>query len=125
MPIAKITIGTVTLDCETLDTPTARAILAALPFTTTVNTWGDEVYFSTPLNLERETDARELMQLGDIAFWTEGNSIAIGYGETPISAPGEIRLAAKVNVWARALGDVTVLASAETGDVVEVKLGPK
>lgn len=122
--MAQITIqvGTIEIDCETLDTPTAKAVLAALPFTASANTWGDEVYFSTPLSLEREPDARELMQLGEIAFWTDGDAIAIGYGETPISAPGEIRLASPANVWARAISDVTLLAAANSGDQIEVRL---
>ena len=122
MPIIVITVGSVAIECETLDTPTAAAILAALPFSSSTNTWGDEVYFTAPLSLEREADARDLMQLGEIAFWTEGDAIAIGYGETPMSAPGEIRLAAPVNVWARAINDVTMLTAAKSGDPVEVKL---
>lgn len=122
MPVIIITVGAVTIECETLDTPTAAAILAALPFSSSANTWGDEVYFTTPLSLEREADARDLMQLGEIAFWTDGDAIAIGYGETPISAPGEIRLASPVNVWARAISDVTTLRSAKSGDPIEVNL---
>ena len=122
MPIIIITVGSVTIECEALDTPTAAAIIAALPLASSANTWGDEVYFSIPLNLQREADARELIELGEIAFWTEGDAIAIGYGETPISSPGEIRLAAPVNIWARAINDVTMLASAKPGDPVEVKL---
>lgn len=121
MPQITITVGTITIDCETLDTPTAAAILAALPFTSRASTWGDEVYFDTPISLEREPDARELMQLGEIAFWTDGDAIAIGYGETPISGPGEIRLASPANVWARALSDVTALAAANAGDAIEVR----
>lgn len=117
-----ITVGTISIDCETLDTPTAKAILDAIPFTSRASTWGDEVYFSTPLSLEREPDARELMQLGEIAFWNDGDAIAIGYGETPVSAPGEIRLASPANVWARALNDVTVLAAANSGDPIEVRM---
>lgn len=122
MPIIIITVGSVAIECETLDTPTAAAIITALPLTSSANTWGDEVYFSIPLNLQREADARELIELGEIAFWTEGDAIAIGYGETPISSPGEIRLAAPVNIWARAINDVTMLAAAKPGDPVEVKL---
>ncbi|PCI05799.1 MAG: hypothetical protein COB78_04225 [Hyphomicrobiales bacterium] len=38
--------------CETLDTLTAAAILAALPFSSNANTWGDEIYLTTPLNIE-------------------------------------------------------------------------
>lgn len=122
MPRIIITVGTIAIECETLDTPTAHAILAALPFNERASTWGDEVYFSTPLSLEREPDARELMQLGEIAFWTDGDAIAIGYGETPISAPGEIRLASPANVWARALSDVGALAAANSDDPVEVRI---
>ena len=122
MPIIIITVGSVAIECETLDPPTAAAIITALPLTSSANTWGDEVYFSIPLNLQREADARELIELGEIAFWTEGDAIAIGYGETPISSPGEIRLAAPVNIWARAINDVTMLAAAKPGDPVEVKL---
>ena len=122
MPIIIITVGSIAIECETLDTPTATAIIAALPFTSSANTWGDEVYFSTAINLQREAGARELIELGEIAFWTEGDAIAIGYGETPISSPGEIRLAAPVNIWAKAINDVTMLAAAKPGDPVEVKL---
>lgn len=122
MAIITIQVGTIEIECETLDTPTAAAILAALPFTASANTWGGEVYFTTPLSLEREPDARELMELGEIAFWTDGDAIAIGYGQTPISAPGEIRLASPANVWARAISDVTTLAGAKGGDAIEVRL---
>ena len=49
-----------------------------------------------------EDNANDIINLGEIAFWIEGNSIAVGFGKTPISKLNEIRLAARVNIWADA-----------------------
>ncbi len=69
--------GALTLDAELLDTPTAKAILAALPsqasvLTCSVNTWGDEVYFNIPVRVAREKDARDVVTAGEIAYWPNG-----------------------------------------------------
>ncbi len=116
-----ITVGPVTLAAELLETPTADAVWQVLPITSTARTWGDEVYFAVPVEAALEADARDVVEAGEIAFWVEGASIAIGFGRTPISRGDEIRLAARTNIWARALADVTRLGGASDGDPVRVE----
>ena len=122
MLVVRITVGDVSIKAELLDTPTARAIAEVLPFSSVARTWGEEVYFSTPVSLPKESDARDVIQAGELAFWTDGDSIAIGFGPTPISRGDEIRLASPCNVWARALDDVKALAAARAGDPIDVTL---
>jgi len=117
----RITVGDVVLHARLRDTPTAQAIAAVLPFTSRAQRWGEEVYFNAPVQLVREPDARDVVEPGEIAFWVEGNAIAIGFGPTPISHGSEIRLAAATNIWADAEDDVTVLTPVPEGAPVTVE----
>ena len=112
--------GTLALDAELLDTPTARLIAGALPIKASALTWGEEVYFEIPVAAAREANARAVVSPGEIAYWPEGRCIAIGFGRTPISKADETRLASPCNVFARALSDVKALAAVQAGAKVSV-----
>jgi hypothetical protein len=112
--------GTLTLDAELLDTPTARAVAAALPISSSAMTWGEEVYFEVPVDVAREPGARAVVIPGEIAYWPEGHCLALGFGRTPISQAGETRLASPCNIFAKAVSDVKALAKVPAGAKVTV-----
>ena len=78
---------------------TSKAIQKLNDYKTKINTWGEEVYFETPLKTAKlEANSRDVINLGEVAYWVEGSSIAIGFGPTPASLGNEIRLVTNVNI---------------------------
>ena len=120
MPRIRFDFGSFTLDAELFDTPTAKAIAAALPLKAEALIWGEEVYFDVPVKVKRESDARAVVTPGEIAYWPEGPAIAIGFGRTPISKGDECRLASPCNIFAQALSDVKALAKVRAGSHIMV-----
>ena len=93
------------------DTPTARALVAALPVKAKAQTWGEEVYFEIPVRAKLEGDARQVVAPGTVCFWVEGGSLALPWGRTPISEGEEPRLLTRCNVLGKIDGDARQLAS--------------
>ena len=102
-------------------TPTAEKVWAALPCTAAANTWGEEVYFEVPVQAELEPDARQVVEKGAVCFWVEGQSLALPYGPTPISAGDECRLVSKVNVLGQIEGEPRALAAVRPGALIWVE----
>jgi len=115
-----IRAGNVSIRARLLATPTADRIWESLPICGSVQTWGKEVYFRTPISHDLEPDARLIVSKGEIVFWPDGDAIAIGFGATPISKRGEIRFTSKCNVWAVAIDDVDQLKGVYPGEEVSV-----
>jgi hypothetical protein len=108
------------VEIELLDTPTARALIDALPFESSAQTWGEEVYFATPVKAALERDARQVVEPGTVCFWTEGDAIALPYGRTPISQDERPKLASRCNVLGRLEGNPRELAKVRPGEKITV-----
>jgi hypothetical protein len=118
----KVTVGEVEVYGELNETRTADLIWNSLPFESQVNTWGDEVYFSIPVQTELEDSAREVVDLGDMGYWPSGNAFCIFFGPTPNSRGDEIRPASPVNVFGKVVGDPKALKTVSTGASVRVEV---
>ena len=102
------------------DTTTSRAIWDACPIKSITNTWGNEIYFETNIKVIKDETAKDIVNLGEIAFWVEGSSIAIGFGPTPISKAEEIRLVTKANIIGNTSSDLSILSMVNSGEIVIV-----
>ena len=104
------------------DTPTARAVVAALPVSARANTWGEEVYFEIPVTVKLEREAQQVVPPGTVCFWVEGGSLALPWGRTPISEGEEPRLVTRCNVLGKIDGDARQLASVRSGDSITISM---
>jgi uncharacterized protein len=116
----RIEAAQVALMVELLDTPTAKALVAALPFEARAQTWGEEVYFTTPVSVHLEPDAKQIVEPGTVCFWTEGNALALPYGRTPISTDERPKLASRCNVVGRIEGDPQRIGKIRSGEKLKV-----
>ena len=116
----KITAGDLSVFAELNDTPTAILVWDSLPIEASGSTWGDEIYFRTPISAEEE-DAREVVDMGDVAYWPPGQALCLFFGPTPASQGDEIRPASAVNVLGKIEGDATVLKQVRSGSKVRVE----
>ena len=101
------------------DSNTSNLIWDSLPINSSVSTWGDEIYFSIPVN-EEEEDAKEVVELGDLGFWPPGNAFCIFFGLTPASSQGEIRPASPVNIIGSINGGLDALKQVNPGESVRI-----
>jgi hypothetical protein len=105
-----------------LDTSeTASAIWDALPLEATVNRWGDEIYFTVPVQVELASDARADVVVGDVAYWPPGQAFCIFWGPTPASTDSEPRAASPVNVFGKVLDGPEDFGNVQDGDAIRIE----
>ncbi|OGP71836.1 MAG: hypothetical protein A2Y80_08100 [Deltaproteobacteria bacterium RBG_13_58_19] len=104
------------------DSPTAKALAAALPITGKAQLWGEEIYFPVPqVVADLDDTAAVTVNVGDLGYWPSGRAFCIFFGLTPGSVPGEIRPASAVNLVGRLDGDPCCLKLVPAGATVRVE----
>lgn len=109
-----ITVNDVKMSAELNDSETAQKIWKTLPIEGSVNTWGDEIYFSIAVNVGLE-NAKVVVSEGDLGYWPPGNAFCIFFGTTPVSRGNEIRAASPVNIFGKIIGDPKVFKKVSSG----------
>ncbi len=107
------------LEVELFDNPTADAIAGVLPVDAKISRWGDEVYFSLPVDAPAG-DEVDAVDIGDIAWWVPGSAFCVFFGMTPCS-DDHIRPASPVTLIGRVSGDSLLLRDARDGADVKLR----
>jgi hypothetical protein len=106
---------------ELNESPTATLIWEALPIESEGNLWGEEIYFSIPVEAELDDTARDVVARGDVGYWPQGRALCIFFGPTPVSQGDEIRPASAVTLVGKITGDHRIFKKATEGMVVRVE----
>jgi hypothetical protein len=102
----RIALGGKTFEAELFDTPTARAVAEVLPLEIAFQASGEEISFSLPMQpqpLEEESGAEAIA--GEIAYWPQGNVLAIFLGPLGADSGSGDLAPVPVNRVGRILGD--------------------
>jgi hypothetical protein len=117
----KIIAGKVSALAELNESRTARTVLAALPIESRARRWGEEVYFSIPVQAGLEADARADVEVGEIGYWPEGPAFCIFFGRTPASLGEKPRAASAVNILGKVKGDPKLFGQVKSGAAIRLE----
>jgi len=110
-----IATANVHIQAKLNDSPTAKAIIDALPIKAKAQRWGGEIYFTIPVQAQLEVDALDVLQAGELGYWPPGKAFCIFFGPTPASHGDEIRAASPVNVIGNVEGNLAQLRDIPDG----------
>ncbi|RMG19306.1 MAG: hypothetical protein D6730_21760 [Bacteroidetes bacterium] len=116
-----IECGDIQLAGKLHDTPTGRAIAAALPLEGQVHVWGEELYFSIPVHCPPEPDAQEYVAPGTLAYWPPGHAFCIFWGPTPVSTDERPKAYSPVNLCGELENGLELLPQVREGATLRLK----
>ncbi|MBN1397110.1 MAG: hypothetical protein JXA06_03670 [Bacteroidetes bacterium] len=117
----KISTEKISLQAELGDSPTAKLIYETLPIEGDARRWGDEIYFSIPVESRLEEQARAEMTIGEIAYWPPGSAFCIFFGPTPASLNNKPHAAGPVNPVGKITGDAAQLKAVRDGEKIRIE----
>jgi len=92
-------LESITIELDDINSPkTCKSILDSLPFSVNAHLWGEEIYTDESPITQPEENAKDLVELNDVAYWPNGRAICLFFGPTPIGEKGEIKPYSGVNV---------------------------
>jgi hypothetical protein len=104
---------------ELNESATADALYLALPVEAYVNVWGEEIYFEVPVHMKLE-DGRKVLEVGEVAYWPQGDAFCLFFGPTPVSKGPEPEAYSPVSPLGRVVSDIEALRS--IGDRTHITL---
>lgn len=101
---------------DTSSPKTCTGLLKSLPFSVNAHIWGEEIYTDESPITQPEENAKDLVNLNDVAYWPSGKAICLFFGPTPIGKKGEIKPYSPVNVIGKITNpDKNILAKISEG----------
>jgi len=107
--------------CELVDEPELEKLLENSSFEARAERWGDEVYFELPVKLGLKGE-RTLMEVGEVAYWPDGNCLCIFFGPTPMSRDEQPVAYSKVKPLGRVIEGLSRLKDVSNEELVRVSV---
>ena len=109
----RVTVGEAGVDLVVTlnDSATAAELWEALPIEGSAQVWGDEVYFTVPVERGPE-DPQATVELGAVGYWPPGSALCLFFGQQPVSP---------VNVVGSIDGDPSGLSAVHEGHAVRLE----
>jgi hypothetical protein len=115
-----IKIGDLELKAELNESASSEKVKALLPLEFSMSRWGDEYYGDCGIKSDLSQDAKDVMEIGELAVWPAGKALCIFFGPTPASEGNEPRAVSPVNPVGKLVDNPAMLK--DLGSSINVKI---